>query len=149
MYLWLKVIHIIFMVSWMAVLFYLPRLFVYHAENKDNLNFIKVVKIMEKKLFYFIGIPAFLLTFISGISMIILNPELLKSGGWLHAKIAFVILLSIFFFHNEYIRRKFEKDICNKSGKFFRMYNEVPTILLILIVILVIIRPFWGLKFAW
>lgn len=142
MYLWLKVIHIIFMVSWMAVLFYLPRLFVYHAENKDNLNFIKVVKIMEKKLFYFIGIPAFLLTFISGISMIILNPELLKSGGWLHAKIAFVILLSIFFFHNEYIRRKFEKDICNKSGKFFRMYNEVPTILLILIVILVIIRPF-------
>lgn len=142
MYLWLKVIHIIFMVSWMAVLFYLPRLFVYHAENKDNLNFVKVVKIMEKKLFYFIGIPAFLLTFISGISMIILNPELLKSGGWLHAKIAFVILLSIFFFHNEYIRRKFEKDICNKSGKFFRMYNEIPTILLILIVILVIIRPF-------
>lgn len=142
MYLWLKVIHIIFMVSWMAVLFYLPRLFVYHAENKDNENFVKVIKIMEKKLFYFIGIPAFLLTFISGISMIILNPELLKSGGWLHAKITLVILLAIFFFHNEYVRRKFEKDICNKSGKFFRMYNEIPTILLILIVILVIIRPF-------
>ncbi len=142
MYLWLKVIHIVFMVSWMAVLFYLPRLFVYHAENKDNEGFIKVVKIMEKKLFYFIGIPAFLLTFISGISMIILNPDLLKSGGWLHAKITLVVLLAAYFFHNEYIRRKFEKDSCNKSGKFFRIYNEIPTVLLILIVILVIIRPF-------
>lgn len=142
MYLWLKVIHIIFMVSWMAVLFYLPRLFVYHAENKDNKNFVKVVKIMEKRLFYVIGIPAFILTVVSGLGMIFLNPSLLSSGGWLHAKIVLVLILSVFFFHNEYVRRKFEKNECSKSGKFFRMYNEIPTIILILIVILVILKPF-------
>ncbi|MFN4307069.1 protoporphyrinogen oxidase HemJ [Sulfurihydrogenibium azorense] len=142
MYIWLKVIHIIFMVSWMAVLFYLPRLFVYHAENKDNQGFVQVVKVMEKKLFYFIGIPAFVLTVVSGLGMIALNPSLLTSGGWLHAKIVLVILLTAFFFHNEYVRRKFLKDQCNKSGKFFRMYNEIPTIILILIVILVVVKPF-------
>lgn len=142
MYLWVKVFHIVFFVSWMAVLFYLPRLFVYHAENKTNDGFVKVVKVMEKKLFYFIGIPAFVITFITGLSMILMNPDLLKSGGWLHAKITLVILLAVFYFHNEYIRRKFEKDECNKSGKFFRLYNEIPTVLLILIVILVILKPF-------
>lgn len=141
-YLWIKVFHIVFFVSWMAVLFYLPRLFVYHAENRDNEGFIKVVKVMEKKLFYFIGIPAFVITVITGLSMIFINPDLLKSGGWLHAKIFLVLLLSAFYFHNEYVRRRFEKGICNKSGKFFRIYNEIPTILLILIVILVIIKPF-------
>jgi len=141
-YIWIKAIHIIFVISWMAVLFYLPRLFVYHAENKDNDGFVKVVKIMEKKLFYFIGIPAFIITLITGIAMIILNPELFKSGGWLHAKLTAVALLIGFFIHNEIVRRRFEKDLCNKSGKFFRLYNEIPTILMIIIVILVIVKPF-------
>jgi putative membrane protein len=142
MYLWIKVIHIIFMVSWMAVLFYLPRLFVYHAENKDNKEFVKIVKIMEKRLFYVIGIPAFVITLITGLSMIFMNPELFKSGGWLHAKLTLVAVLIAYFFHNEYVRRRFERDECDKSGKFFRIYNEIPTVLLILIVILVIVRPF-------
>jgi len=142
MYLWIKAIHIIFMVSWMAVLFYLPRLFVYHAENKDNKEFVKIVKIMEKRLFYAIGIPAFVITLITGLSMIFMNPELFKSGGWLHAKLTLVAVLIAYFFHNEYVRRKFERDECEKSGKFFRIYNEIPTVLLILIVILVIVRPF-------
>ncbi|GAB6072685.1 protoporphyrinogen oxidase HemJ [Venenivibrio stagnispumantis] len=141
-YIWIKAIHIIFVISWMAVLFYLPRLFVYHAENKDNDGFVKVVKIMEKKLFYVIGIPAFVITLITGIAMIILNPELFKSGGWLHAKLTAVALLIGFFIHNEIVRRRFEKDLCNKSGKFFRIYNEIPTILMIIIVILVIVKPF-------
>lgn len=141
-YIWIKAIHIIFVISWMAVLFYLPRLFVYHAENKDNDGFVKVVKIMEKKLFYVIGIPAFVITLITGIAMIILNPELFKSGGWLHAKLTAVALLIGFFIHNEIVRRRFEKDLCNKSGKFFRLYNEIPTILMIIIVILVIVKPF-------
>jgi len=130
------------MVSWMAVLFYLPRLFVYHAENKDNKEFVKIVKIMEKRLFYAIGIPAFVITLITGLSMIFMNPELFKSGGWLHAKLTLVAVLIAYFFHNEYVRRKFERDECEKSGKFFRIYNEIPTVLLILIVILVIVRPF-------
>jgi putative membrane protein len=130
------------MVSWMAVLFYLPRLFVYHAENKDNKEFVKIVKIMEKRLFYVIGIPAFVITLITGLSMIFMNPGLFKSGGWLHAKLTLVAILIAYFFHNEYVRRKFERDECDKSGKFFRIYNEIPTVLLILIVILVIVRPF-------
>ncbi|WP_299227424.1 protoporphyrinogen oxidase HemJ [Sulfurihydrogenibium sp.] len=142
MYLWIKAIHIIFMVSWMAVLFYLPRLFVYHAENKDNKEFVKIIKIMEKRLFYAIGIPAFVITLITGLSMIFMNPGLFKSGGWLHAKLTLVAILIAYFFHNEYVRRKFERDECEKSGKFFRIYNEIPTVLLILIVILVIVRPF-------
>lgn len=142
MYLWIKALHIIFMVSWMAVLFYLPRLFVYHAENKDNKEFVKIVKIMEKRLFYVIGIPAFVITLITGLIMIFINPELFKSGGWLHAKLTLVALLIAYFFHNEYVRRKFEREECNKTGKFFRMYNEIPTVILILIVILVIVRPF-------
>jgi putative membrane protein len=130
------------MVSWMAVLFYLPRLFVYHAENKDNKEFVKIIKIMEKRLFYAIGIPAFVITLITGLSMIFMNPGLFKSGGWLHAKLTLVAILIAYFFHNEYVRRKFERDECEKSGKFFRIYNEIPTVLLILIVILVIVRPF-------
>ena len=142
MYLWIKAIHVIFMVSWMAVLFYLPRLFVYHAENKENKEFVKIVKIMEKRLFYVIGIPAFTITIITGLAMIFINPELFKSGGWLHAKLTLVAILTAYFFHNEYVRRKFERDECNKSGKFFRMYNEIPTVLLILIAILVIVKPF-------
>jgi len=142
MYLWIKAMHIIFMVSWMAVLFYLPRLFVYHAENKDNKEFVKIVKIMEKRLFYVIGVPAFVITLITGLSMIFMNSELFKSGGWLHAKLTLVAILIAYFFHNEYVRRKFERDTCDKSGKFFRIYNEIPTVLLILIVILVIVRPF-------
>lgn len=141
-YLWIKVFHIVFFVSWMAVLFYLPRLFVYHAENSENRGFVEVVKVMEKKLFYFIGIPAFVITVITGISMIFLNPDLLKSGGWLHAKIVLVIFLTLFYFHNEVVRRRFEAGSCKMSGKFFRMYNEIPTVILILIVILVILRPF-------
>jgi putative membrane protein len=126
----------------MAVLFYLPRLFVYHAENKDNKEFVKIVKIMEKRLFYAIGIPAFVITLITGLSMIFMNPELFKSGGWLHAKLTLVAVLIAYFFHNEHVRRRFERDACDKSGKFFRIYNEIPTVLLILIVILVIVRPF-------
>ncbi len=98
MYLWIKAIHIIFMVSWMAVLFYLPRLFVYHAENKDNKEFVKIVKVMEKRLFYVIGIPAFVITLITGLSMIFMNPELFKSGGWLHAKLKLVAVFFLQFF---------------------------------------------------
>jgi putative membrane protein len=97
---------------------------------------------MEKRLFYAIGIPAFVITLITGLSMIFMNPELFKSGGWLHAKLTLVTVLIAYFFHNGYVRRRFERDACDKSGKFFRIYNEIPTVLLILIVILVIVRPF-------
>ncbi len=142
MYLWVKALHIISFVSWMAVLFYLPRLFVYHAEQRENKDFIKVVKVMERRLYYGIGMPAFTLTLISGLWMIGLNPSIFQSGMWIHIKLTAVALLIAYYFHNGYVRKKLEKDECNKSGKFFRIYNEIPTILLIIIVIMAIVRPF-------
>jgi putative membrane protein len=142
MYNWILVLHIVSIVSWFAAIFYLPRLFVYHAEHADNKEFVHVVKIMETKLYKYIGIPSFWGTIISGTLLIVNNPALLSSGGWMHAKISLVIVLSVYFFHLGRLKKKLADDSCTKSGKFFRVYNEVPTILLIAIVILVIIKPF-------
>ncbi|WP_029521903.1 protoporphyrinogen oxidase HemJ [Persephonella sp. KM09-Lau-8] len=142
MYLWIKALHVISVISWMAVLFYLPRLFVYHAENKDKKEFVSVVKIMEYKLFKYIGVPAFWGTVLTGIAMIAMNPEMFKTGGWIHLKLTAALLLIAYFIHLSFIRKKLENDECTKSGKFFRFYNEVPTILMIIIVIMAIVRPF-------
>lgn len=141
MYLGMKVFHIVSFVSWFAVLFYLPRLFVYHAEHIENREFVKVVKIMEYKLYKYIGIPAFFATIISGTLLIILNPAIL-SMGWIHAKISLVILLSGYFFHSGVLKKSLYNDECNKSGKYFRVYNEIPTLFLIAIVILAVVKPF-------
>lgn len=147
MYGWIIWFHIISLVSWFAALFYMPRLFVYHAENADNEGFVKVVKIMEMKIYKYIGLPAMWATIISGVAMIFLSTErygvnILSTGGWLHAKIFFVLLLMAYFFSLGHFREKLLMDECTKSGKFFRAYNEVPTILLLIIVAMVIIRPF-------
>ncbi|SNZ10197.1 putative membrane protein [Persephonella hydrogeniphila] len=142
MYLWIKAFHIISVISWMAVLFYLPRLFVYHVENKDKKEFLSVVKIMEYKLYKYIGVPAFWGTVLTGVGMIALNPDIFKSGGWIHLKLTVALLLIAYFFHLSVIRKRLERDICEKSGKFFRMYNEVPTVLMIIIVIMAVVKPF-------
>ncbi len=142
MYLFIKALHIISVISWMAVLFYLPRLFVYHVENKDNKEFVKVVKVMEYKLHKFIGIPAFWGTIITGILMLALNPDIFKTGLWIHIKVTLALLLVAYYIHLAVLRKKLEQDQYDKSGKFFRMYNEVPTIIMILIVFLVILKPF-------
>ncbi len=141
-YYYVKIFHIISFVSWMAMLFYLPRLFVYHAEHKDNKGFCEVVKIQEEKLYNFIGYPAIICTLLSGIWLIALQPSLLTEGGWLHAKILLVIILIAYHFSLFYYLKAFKNDNCHKNGKFFRIYNEVPTIALILISILVILKPF-------
>ncbi|MEK6659759.1 MAG: protoporphyrinogen oxidase HemJ [Campylobacterota bacterium] len=147
MYGWIIWFHIISLVSWFAALFYMPRLFVYHAENADNEGFVKVVKIMEMKIYKYIGLPAMWATIISGVAMIFLSTErygvnILSTGGWLHTKIFFVLLLMAYFFSLGRFREKLLRDECTKSGKFFRAYNEVPTILLLIIVAMVIIKPF-------
>ncbi|WP_457626065.1 protoporphyrinogen oxidase HemJ [Persephonella sp.] len=142
MYLWIKAFHIISVISWMAVLFYLPRLFVYHAENKDKKEFVSVVKIMEYKLYKYIGVPAFWGTILTGAGMIAMNPDIFKTGGWIHLKLTAALLLILYFFHLSVIRKRLEKDICEKSGKFFRMYNEIPTVLMIVIVIMAVAKPF-------
>lgn len=140
MYNWILWFHILSLISWFAVLFYLPRLFVYHAENIENEGFIKVIKIMEMKIYKYIGIPAMWATVLSGLYM---SFELGFSGnGWLHAKILFVVILMVYFFSLGRYRNQFLENKCFKTGKFFRMYNEVPTILLMVVVGLVIFKPF-------
>jgi putative membrane protein len=123
----------------MAMLFYLPRLFVYHQENKDKKEFLEIVKIQELKLYKYIGVPAMWTTIASGILMIIANPELFQHG-WFHAKLLVVILLIVYSFSLGYYRKKLENDNCIRSGKFFRAYNEVPTVFAILIVTFVIMK---------
>ena len=148
MYDWIIWFHIISMISWFAVLFYMPRLFVYHAEHADNAGFVEVVKIMELKIYKYIGVPAMWATVLSGIALIFLSTShyggvnILSTGGWLHTKILFVVLLMVYFFSLGVMRKRLLEDKCDKSGKFFRAYNEVPTLILLVIIAMVVIRPF-------
>ncbi|DAB37395.1 MAG: CopD family protein [Sulfuricurvum sp.] len=148
MYSWMLWFHIISMVSWFAVLFYLPRLFVYHVENGTNQGFIDVVEVMEMKIYKYIGVPAFWATLLSGIALIVMSTQqyngvnVFQMGGWMHAKMTLVAILIGYFFTLGHYRLKLKENTAYKSGKFFRMYNEVPTLLLIGIVALVIVKPF-------
>ena len=141
-YLWIVVFHIMAMMSWMAMLFYQPRLYVYHTEHQNKKDFVEVVKIQEYKMYKYIGLPAMWATVLSGIFMIYLRPDLLQGDGWMHAKILVVIVLMAYSFSLEYYRKKLEDGIYTNSGNFFRAYNEVPTVLSILIVGYVITKTF-------
>ncbi len=147
MYNWMLWFHIISMVSWFAVLFYLPRLFVYHVENNQNNGFLEVVEVMEMKIYKYIGVPAFWATLLSGIALIAKSTahygmNVFAMGGWMYAKMILVAILIVYFFSLGHYRLKLKENAAYKSGKFFRMYNEVPTLLLIGIVALVIVKPF-------
>jgi putative membrane protein len=147
MYNWVIWFHVASFVSWFSAIFYLPRLFVYHKEHEENAGFVEVVKVMEYKLYKYIGIPAMWATILSGATIIYLSMteydiNLFQTGGWLHTKLFFVALLVGYFLSLGVIRKKLEAGTCNKSGKFFRFYNEVPTILLLLIVAMVVVKPF-------
>lgn len=129
-------------ISWMAMLFYLPRLFIYHVEYaKNGKQFTDVVKIQEEKLWKIIGQPAFFASLISGLLMIYLNPDLLIGVYWLHVKLSAVLLLILYHFSLGIFRKRLKEEHCIKSGKFFRVYNEIPTILMIVIVIMVVVKP--------
>jgi len=140
MYNWIVWFHVISFISWFAVLFYLPRLYVYHAENIDNKGFVEVVKIQEFKLFKYIGVPSMWATIISGSALIYLGDWM--RSPWLHAKLLFLVLLIAYFYSLEKLRLQLLNESCTKSGKFFRFYNEVPTILMLLIVAMVVLKPF-------
>ncbi len=140
MYEWILWFHVISFISWFAVLFYLPRLYVYHAENIENKGFVEVVKIQEFKLFKYIGVPSMWATVISGSVLIYMGGWM--SAPWLHAKLLFIVFLIVYFYSMEKYRKEFAEDRCTKSGKFFRVYNEVPTILMLFIVAMVVLKPF-------
>jgi len=138
---WILAFHVMSFISWMAALFYLPRLFVYHAENADNRGFVEVVKIQEYKLIKYIGTPAMWATIFSGLFMLYLNPAFLHER-WMDIKLATAFLLFIYHISLEVHRKKLLENPKYKPGKFYRFYNEVPTILMIIIVIMVVVKPF-------
>ena len=138
-YLPILAFHVIAVLSWMAMLFYLPRLYVYHQEHSEKQEFVEIVKIQEYKLYKYIGAPAMWATIVSGITMIAINPELM-SQGWFQAKLFLLVILIGYSYSLEVYRKQLENGTCIKSGKFFRAYNEVPTILAILIVTFVILK---------
>lgn len=140
-YTWILTFHIMAVMSWMAMLFYLPRLFVYHVENIEKKEFVDVVKIQEYKIYKYIGVPAMWATIASGIFMIFLNP-LLLSMPWMHGKLLALLFLIHYSFSLNKYRKQLESNSCVKSGRFFRMYNEIPTMLAILIVGYVITKSF-------
>ena len=140
-YLLFKSLHLIAIISWMAGLLYLPRIFVYHVENKEKKEATDIFEVMEKKLFYYIMRPAMILTWIFGLVLIYLNGIDIFSQLWMQIKIVLVILLSVY---NDYLGRCLEslKNNSNtRSSKFFRIINEVPTIILVFIVFIVIFKP--------
>ena len=140
-YLLFKSLHLIAVVSWMAGLLYLPRIFVYHVENKEKKEATDIFEVMEKKLFYYIMRPAMILTWIFGLILIYLNGIEIFSQLWIQIKIVLVILLSAY---NDYLGKclvSLKNNSNIKSSKFFRIINEVPTIMLIFIVFLVIFKP--------
>lgn len=140
-YNWIKVFHYASFISWMAGLFYLPRLFVYHVEHYDNKDFVNVAKIQEHKLFYYITQPAMIASVLSGVAMIVLNKDLFTLG-YFHAKLTFALLLVVFHCVMWFYLKQLKNDKCNKSGKFFRISNEVPTLIMIGILIFMIVKPF-------
>ena len=140
-YLLFKSLHLIAVISWMAGLLYLPRIFVYHVENINDQNSINIFRIMERKLYYFIMMPAMLLSWFFGLILISILGFDILSMTWVQVKLIFVILLTLYHFYLGYLLSKFRSDKNTKTSRFFRIINEVPTILLILIVFIVIFKP--------
>ena len=140
-YLLFKSLHLIAVVAWMAGLLYLPRIFVYHAENIGDLNSSNIFKIMEKKLFYYIMTPAMILTWLFGLLLVYTLGFSIFNELWMQLKFIFVILLTIYHFYLGNCVRNFTIDQNTNSSKFYRIINELPTILLIFIVFIVIFKP--------
>jgi protoporphyrinogen IX oxidase len=136
---WIKAWHVIFMVTWFAGLFYLPRLFVYHAATTDSAG-IERFRVMERRLFAIMTIGA-AMTLAFGFWLLAANPELL-GAGWMRAKLALVALLIAYHAWNWRLMREFAAGKNARSARWYRWFNEVPSLLLIAIVLLVIVRPF-------
>lgn len=142
LYPWLKAVHLIAAFAWMAGMFYLPRLYVYHAEAGPNTPQAKTFKIMERKLLRVIMNPAMIVTVAVGLWLVFGADAVDWKAGWLHVKIALVALLVVFHGFLAKWRKDFEADRIPHSSRFFRIVNEAPTVLLIGIVVMVVVRPF-------
>ena len=140
-YLLFKSLHLIAVISWMAGLLYLPRIFVYHVENINDQNSTNIFKTMEKKLYFYIMIPAMILSWIFGLILISIVGFDVLSATWIQLKLIFVVLLTFYHFNLGQCLKNLAFEQNNKTSKFFRIINEIPTILLILIVFIVVFKP--------
>ncbi|MEP9397638.1 protoporphyrinogen oxidase HemJ [Mesorhizobium sp. KR2-14] len=140
LYLWAKAIHVIAVISWMAGMLYLPRLFVYHADAEPGSVQSETFKVMERRLLRAIINPAMIVTWVFGLWLA--WKGFAFHGGWLHAKIALVVLMSGVHGYLSASVRRFAQDRNTRAARHWRMINEIPTVLMILIVILVVVKPF-------
>ena len=142
LYLWLKVFHLFFVVSWFAVLFYLPRLFVYHAQCEDQAGHERF-KVMERKLLKLIINPSSIVVWVVGILLLFsLGWEYFKGNHWLHVKLVMVALMSVYHHMLVIFWRQFAEDRNTRSGRAYRLWNEAPTLLLLVIVPMAVVKPF-------
>ena len=139
---WLKALHLIFMVTWFAGLFYLPRLFVYHAMSDDQTS-IDRFKIMERKLYFGIMMPGMVLTLVFGTWMLIDYAwQAYGQSLWLHIKLALILVLVIYHVHCGKLVKDFKHDRNQRTHVFYRWYNEFPVLILFAVVILASVKPF-------
>ncbi|HLS98745.1 MAG: protoporphyrinogen oxidase HemJ [Porticoccaceae bacterium] len=141
MYVWIEAFHIISVVCWFAALFYLPRLFVYHAMAEDEISNERF-KVMERKLYRGIATPSMFATLVLGGAMAARSWDYFSGAGWFHAKLALVLALVVYHHLCLYHLKRFRDDTNSKSHVYFRWFNEVPVIMLVGIVILVVVKPF-------
>ena len=140
-YLLFKSLHLITVISWMAGLLYLPRIFVYHIENYHKKEAANIFKTMEKKLYFYIMIPAMVLSWFLGLVLFLIIGFSSLSLFWVKLKLIFIVLLTIYHFYLGNCLRKLKNDQNSKSSNFFRIINEIPTILLIIIIFIVVFKP--------
>ncbi len=140
-YLWFKALHIIAVIAWMAGMLYLPRLFVYHVGAKKGSGLSETLKVMERRLLRFIMNPAMIITWVLGLLLLMSNTALMEQG-WMHAKLTLVILMSVLHMVFSKWRKNFANDQNTRSAKFYKIWNEAPTVLMILIVIMAVAEPF-------
>jgi putative membrane protein len=140
-YLLFKSLHLIAVISWMAGLLYLPRIFVYHVENLEKKEVIDIFETMERRLYFYIMRPAMIATWLFGVVLIYINGLDIFSQLWMHIKLALVIFLTIYHEYLGICLKSLKLKNNTKTSKFFRIINEVPTIILILIIFIVIFKP--------
>lgn len=139
--LWVKAFHIIFVITWFAAIFYLPRLFVYHAMADDAAS-IERFKIMERKLYRGIMMPSAILATLFGLWLFHFGLSYYSKVGWMHSKLGLVVLLWLYHFYCGHLVKVFREDKNHRSHVYYRWFNEVPVVLLVLIVILAVVKPF-------
>lgn len=140
-YMWLKALHLVSVIAWMAGLLYLPRLFVYHCEAEPGSQMSETFKTMERKLLRVIMNPAMIAAWSFAVLMLVADPSLFKQG-WMHVKLTCVILMTVLHMACSKWRKTFERDENARPAKFYRIWNEVPAVLMIVIVVMVIVKPF-------